>query len=77
MSQAAENIRKRRVRFEEVTFTLISGETVTLGEYLNSPQPGTSLYVDSAMQNIPQIFFESCQQLQVSRKEVVWFHPDW
>jgi hypothetical protein len=58
-------------------FTLKSGETVTLGEYINSPQPGTSLYVDSAMQNIPQIVFESCQQLQVSRKEVVWFHPDW
>jgi hypothetical protein len=58
-------------------FTLKSGETVTLGEYLHSPQPGTSLYVDSAMQNIPQIVFESCQQLQVSRKEVVWFHPDW
>jgi hypothetical protein len=29
------------------------------------------------MQNISQIVFESCQQLQVSRKEVVWFHPDW
>lgn len=56
-------------------FTLPSGETVALGEYLNSPQPGTSLYVNSAMQNIPQIVFASCQQLQVWRN-VVWFHPD-
>jgi hypothetical protein len=62
----------------QLTFlTLPSGETVTLAMYLNSPQPGTSIYVDSAMQNIPQVVFESCQQLQVSREEVLWFHPDW
>jgi uncharacterized NAD(P)/FAD-binding protein YdhS len=57
--------------------TLPSGETVTVGEYLNCPQPGTSIYVDAAMQNIPQIVFESCLQLQVAREEVMWFHPDW
>jgi tetratricopeptide (TPR) repeat protein len=57
--------------------TLPSGETVTIGEYLNCPQPGTSIYVDAAMQNIPQIVFESCLQLQVAREEVIWFHPDW
>ncbi len=57
--------------------TLPSGQTVTLGEYLNCPEPGTSIYVNAAMQNIPQIVFESCQQLKVSREEVLWFHPDW
>jgi uncharacterized protein YjbI with pentapeptide repeats len=57
--------------------TLPSGETVTVGEYLNCPQPGTSIYVDAAMQNIPQIVFDSCLQLQVAREEVIWFHPDW
>jgi hypothetical protein len=57
--------------------TLPSGETVTLATYLNSPQPGTSIHVDSAMQNIPQVVFESCQQLKVSREEAIWFHPDW
>jgi hypothetical protein len=57
--------------------TLPSGETVTLGEYLNCPQPGTSIYVDVAMQNIPQIVFDSCLQLQVAREEAIWFHPDW
>jgi uncharacterized protein YjbI with pentapeptide repeats len=62
----------------QLTFlTLPSGATVTLASYLNSPQPGTSIHVDSAMHNIPQIIFESCQQLQVSREEVLWFHPDW
>ena len=62
----------------QLTFlTLPSGETVTLASYLNSPQPGTSIHVDSAMQNIPQVIFESCQQLQVSREEAIWFHPDW
>ena len=62
----------------QLTFlTLLSGETVTLASYLNSPQPGTSIHVDSAMQNIPQVIFESCQQLQVSREEAIWFHPDW
>jgi tetratricopeptide (TPR) repeat protein len=62
----------------QLTFlTLPSGSTVTLALYLNSPQPGTSIHVDSAMQNIPQVIFESCQQLQVSRAEVLWFHPDW
>jgi hypothetical protein len=57
--------------------TLPSGETVTVGEYFNCSQPGTSIYVDTAMQNIPQIVFESCLQLQVAREEVMWFHPDW
>jgi hypothetical protein len=62
----------------QLTFlTLPSGATVTIASYLNSPQPGTSIHVDSAMQNIPQIIFESCQQLKVSRAEVLWFHPDW
>jgi hypothetical protein len=62
----------------QLTFlTLPSGETVTLASYLNSPQPGTSIHVDSAMRNIPQVVFESCQQLQVSREEVLWFNPDW
>jgi hypothetical protein len=62
----------------QLTFlTLPSGATVTLASYLNSPQPGTSIHVDSAMQNIPQVVFESCQQLQVSREEAIWLHPDW
>jgi uncharacterized protein YjbI with pentapeptide repeats len=62
----------------QLTFlTLPSGATVTLASYLNSPQPGTSIHVDSALQNIPQVIFESCQQLQVSREEVLWFNPDW
>jgi uncharacterized protein YjbI with pentapeptide repeats len=55
--------------------TLPSGETVTLGEYAGAP--GTSIYIETAMQNIPQIVFDSCQQLRVSRQEVEWFHPDW
>lgn len=57
--------------------TLPSGETVTLMEYLHSPQPGVCISVDAAMQNIPQIVFDSCLQLQVAREEVIWFHPDW
>jgi hypothetical protein len=57
--------------------TLPSGETVTLMEYLHSPQPGVCISVDAAMQNIPQIVFDSCLQLQVSREEAIWFHPDW
>jgi uncharacterized protein YjbI with pentapeptide repeats len=55
--------------------TLPSGETVTLGEYGGAP--GTSIYIEMTMQNIPQIVFDSCQQLRVSRQEVEWFHPDW
>jgi uncharacterized protein YjbI with pentapeptide repeats len=57
--------------------TLPSGKTVTLMEYLHSPQPGVCISVDAAMQNIPQIVFESCQQLQISREEAIWFYPDW
>jgi uncharacterized NAD(P)/FAD-binding protein YdhS len=57
--------------------TLPSGETVTLMEYLHSPQPGVCICVDAKIQNIPQVVFESCQQLQVSREEAIWFHPDW
>lgn len=54
--------------------TLPSGETVTLGEYAG--MPGTSLYIEVAMQSIPQIIFESCQQLRVSRQEIEWVHPN-
>jgi DNA-binding PadR family transcriptional regulator len=54
--------------------TLPSGETVTLGEYAG--MPGTSLYIEVAMQSIPQIIFDSCQQLRVSRQELEWVHPD-
>jgi hypothetical protein len=57
--------------------TLPSGETVTLMEYLHSPQPGVCISVDATTQNIPQIVFDSCLQLQVAREEVIWFHPDW
>jgi hypothetical protein len=53
---------------------LPSGETVTLGEYAG--MPGTSIYSEVAMQNIPQIIFDSCQQLRVSRQEIEWVHPD-
>jgi Pentapeptide repeats (8 copies) len=56
--------------------TLPSGETVTLMEYLHSPQPGVCICVDANIQNIPQIVFDSCLQLKVSREEVSWFHPD-
>jgi hypothetical protein len=55
--------------------TLPSGETVTLSEYAGAP--GTSLSVEVAMQNIPQIIFDSCQQLRVSRQELEWVHPGW
>ncbi len=54
--------------------TLPSGETVTLGKYAG--MPGTSLYIEVAMQSIPQIIFDSCQQLRVSRQEIEWVHPD-
>jgi hypothetical protein len=54
--------------------TLPSGATVTLGEYAG--MPGTSLYIEVAMQSIPQIIFDSCQQLRVSRQELEWVHPD-
>ncbi len=54
--------------------TLPSGETVTLGEYAG--MPGTSLYIEVTMQSIPQIIFDSCQQLRVSRQEIEWVHPD-
>jgi hypothetical protein len=54
--------------------TLPSGETVTLGEYAG--MPGTSLYIEVTMQSIPQIIFDICQQLQVSRQEIEWVHPD-
>jgi Pentapeptide repeats (8 copies) len=55
--------------------TLPSGETVTLGEYAG--MPGTSLYIEVTMQSIPQIIFDSCQQLRVSRQELEWVHPDY
>ncbi len=54
--------------------TLPSSETVTLGEYAG--MPGTSLYIEVTMQSIPQIIFDSCQQLRVSRQEIEWVHPD-
>jgi uncharacterized protein YjbI with pentapeptide repeats len=62
-------------RLQFACFTLESGETVTLGEYVNSPQPGTSLAIDCTLENIPQVIFASCQQLQIPRAAVLWLHP--
>ncbi len=56
--------------------TLKSGQTITLGQYFNSPQPGTSLYIDPGRQNLAQIIIDSCQELQISQPEVIWFHPN-
>jgi tetratricopeptide (TPR) repeat protein len=56
--------------------TLKSGQTVTFGEYFNSPRPGTSLYIDSDRQNLAQIIIDSCQELQISQPEILWLHPD-
>jgi uncharacterized protein YjbI with pentapeptide repeats len=61
----------------QFTFLMLpSGETVTLTEYAGAL--GTSLCVDPLKQkNIPQIVFDSCQQLRVSRTEIEWFYEDW
>jgi hypothetical protein len=56
--------------------TLPSGETVTLTEYADDPK--TSLCVDlKRQQDIPQIIFDSCQKLKISRSEIEWIHKDW
>jgi hypothetical protein len=56
--------------------TLPSGETVTLTEYAADPK--TSLCVDlKQQQDIPQIIFDSCQKLRISRSEIEWIHQDW
>jgi Pentapeptide repeats (8 copies) len=53
--------------------TLPSGKTVTLGEYANSPRVGVDLYVDSKMEDISVVVYESCQQIGTPRERVVWF----
>jgi uncharacterized protein YjbI with pentapeptide repeats len=56
--------------------TLPSGDTVTLTEYTDDPK--TSLCVDlKRQQDIPQIIFDSCQKLKISRSEIEWIHKDW
>jgi hypothetical protein len=60
-----------------VFLTLPSGQTVTLGQYANSPQVGVDLYVDNTLQDIPTVTFEACKYLGIPRQEVIWFHPDW
>jgi uncharacterized protein YjbI with pentapeptide repeats len=60
-----------------VFLTLPSGQTVTLGQYANSPQVGVDLYVDAKLQDIPTVTFETCKYLGIPRQEVIWFHPDW
>jgi tetratricopeptide (TPR) repeat protein len=57
--------------------TLPSGQTVTLGQYANSPQVGVDLYVDLKLQDVPAVTFEVCKYLAIPRQEVIWFHPDW
>jgi hypothetical protein len=56
--------------------TLPSGEIVTLGQYLRSPQSGTDLYVVSITPETPKIVAESCQQLAIAKEEIVWVYPD-
>jgi uncharacterized protein YjbI with pentapeptide repeats len=56
--------------------TLPSGETVTVGKYLNSPRIGTDLYIDERMQHSPKIVFESIQYLNIPKSKITWIHPD-
>ncbi len=56
--------------------TLPSGEIVTLGQYLNSPRPGTDLYVVAITTETPKIVAESCQQLVIAKEEIMWIYPD-
>jgi hypothetical protein len=56
--------------------TLPSGATVTLGQYPRSPEPGTYLYVVAITQETPKLVVESCQQLKISKQEILWVHPD-
>lgn len=61
---------------DEMVFAFLSlpsGRTVTLGEYANSPRIGVDLYVDSKMDGIPAAIYESCQQVGISKSQVVWF----
>jgi Pentapeptide repeats (8 copies) len=65
---------------DEIQFaflTLPSGQTVTLGQYAGSPQVGVDLYIDLKFQEPVSVVFETCKYLEISRQEVVWFHPDW
>jgi uncharacterized protein YjbI with pentapeptide repeats len=65
---------------DEIQFaflTLPSGQTVTLGQYAGSPQVGVNLYIDLKFQEPVSVVFETCKYLEISRQEVVWFHPDW
>jgi hypothetical protein len=64
---------------DELLFTFLtlpSGKTVTLGQYRGSPQVGVDLYVDSSIQDVPAVIYESCQQLGISHSEVTWLHAD-
>jgi hypothetical protein len=64
---------------DEILFafwTLPSGKTVTPGQYRGSPEVGVGLYVDPSIQDVPAVVYESCRQLEIVRKQVVWFHSD-
>lgn len=56
--------------------TLPSGSTVALGQYPRSPEPGTYLYVVAITQETPKLVIEICQQLKISKQEILWVHPD-
>jgi uncharacterized protein YjbI with pentapeptide repeats len=61
----------------QLTFlTLPSGHTVTLQEYMHSPQAGMNLHIDNNIPNVATVIFEACQRLEIPRSKVIWFHPD-
>jgi hypothetical protein len=67
---------------DDLRFTFLSlpeqRSSVTLGQYQNSPQAGVDLYIDlKAQQDIPALVVTTFQQLKISRKTIIWLHPDW
>ena len=57
-------------------WVLSSGETVVLGRYMNSPLPGTYLFVVDITPETPKLVMEACELLVIMKEEILWIYPD-
>jgi hypothetical protein len=57
------------------SFTLNTGEFVTLVRHHGCPEAGTEICVATLPEKAAQVIDRTCEHLKISKEDLVWVHP--
>jgi hypothetical protein len=57
------------------SFTLPTGEPVTLVRHHGCPESGTEICVATLPEKAVQVIDRTCEYLKISKEDLVWIHP--